>query len=217
MKMNRLGLFLAVIGLGLSSCSNLEIPKDEVTQTLTNYGKEHPENVVNIHTRFGDIEVTLYKETPLHRANFLRLANKGYYDDRGFYRSVKGVCIQGGGEQRDQLSYTIPAELNPNLIHKRGTVSMARYSDNNPEKRSSSTEFFIVTKGIYYNEEELAKYPPALKAIYLKQGGEIIFDQEYTVFGEVTKGMDVVEKIAKIPLGDFERPTEIVKFSIKNK
>ncbi|WP_420155724.1 peptidylprolyl isomerase [Siphonobacter sp.] len=209
-------LLLFCLGLVVfSACKNREIPQDEVVQTLTEYGKEHPENRVNIHTRFGDIEIKLYNETPLHRANFIRMINSGFYDDRGFYRLVKGVCIQGGGEQRDQLNYTVPAEFRPNLIHKKGTLSMARYSDNNPEKRSSSTEFFIVTKGIFYNEEELAKYPPALKSIYLKQGGEIIFDQEYTVFGEVTKGLDIVDKIAQMPLGGFERPTEIVKFSMK--
>ncbi|PQA58694.1 peptidylprolyl isomerase [Siphonobacter curvatus] len=209
-------LLLFCLGLVVfSACKNREIPQDEVVQTLTEYGKEHPENRVSIHTRFGDIEIKLYDETPLHRANFIRMINSGYYDDRGFYRLVKGVCIQGGGEQRDQLNYTVPSEFRPNLIHKKGTLSMARYSDNNPEKRSSSTEFFIVTKGIFYNEEELAKYPPALKSIYLKQGGEIIFDQEYTVFGEVTKGLDIVDKIAQMPLGGFERPTEIVKFSMK--
>ncbi|MFT4032647.1 MAG: peptidylprolyl isomerase [Siphonobacter sp.] len=207
-------LLLLLSTLLLWSCSNLNIPQEEVVQTLTEYGKEHPENRIIIHTRFGDIELKLYEETPLHRANFIRLIKKGYYDERGFYRLVKGVCIQGGGEQQDQLNYTIPSEFRPNLIHTKGTLSMARYSENNPEKRSSATEFFIVSKGIYYNAEELANYPANLKNQYLQKGGEIIFDNEYTVFGEVSKGLDIVDKIAKLPLVDLERPNEIVKFSI---
>ena len=207
--------FLLLLLPLLSACSNLDIPQEDVVKVLTEYGKQNPETKVVISTKYGPVELKLYTETPLHRANFIRLIKKGYYDDRGFYRLVKGVCIQGGGEQKDQLNYTVPAEFRPNLVHKKGALSMARYSDNNPEKRSSSTEFFIVSKGIYYNEEELKDYPPALKQLYLQQGGEIIFDKEYTVFGEVTKGLDVVDKIAKGPLGDLERPVEIVKFSIR--
>lgn len=207
--------FLLLLLPLLSACSNLDIPQEDVVKVLTEYGKQNPETKVVISTKYGPVELKLYTETPLHRANFVRLIKKGYYDDRGFYRLVKGVCIQGGGEQKDQLNYTVPAEFRPNLVHKKGALSMARYSDNNPEKRSSSTEFFIVSKGIYYNEEELKNYPPALKQLYLQQGGEIIFDKEYTVFGEVTKGLDVVDKIAKAPLGDLERPVEIVKFSIR--
>ncbi len=199
----------------LMSCqSDIHIDKDKVRDVLTQFGKENPAKRILIETKIGNIEVRLYDETPLHRANFVRNIQKGYYTDRGFYRIVKGVCIQGGS-QRDPQDFTIPAEFNPKLINKRGAIAMARYTENNPGKESSATEFFIISKGRYYNEEELAKYPADLKKIYLEQGGEMLFDQEYTVFGEVTKGMDIVDKIAKDQVIDKENPVHLIKFSIK--
>lgn len=205
----------AIITFCMMACqSDIHIDKDKVREVLTQFGKENPAKRILIETKIGNIEVSLYDETPLHRANFVRNIQKGYYTDRGFYRIVKGVCIQGGS-QRDPQDFTIPAEFNPKLINKRGALAMARYTENNPGKESSATEFFIISKGRYYNEEELAKYPADLKKIYLEQGGEMLFDQEYTVFGEVTKGMDIVDKIAKDQVIDKESPVHLIKFSIK--
>lgn len=182
--------------------------------TLTEYGKQNPEKEVVIHTNFGNIELRLFEETPLHRANFVRNVKMGYYQDRDFYRLVKGVCIQGGS-QDDPQDFLIPAEFRPHLVHTKGALSMARYTENNPEKMSSATEFFIISKGIYYNAEELAKYPQTLKQKYLKVGGEMLFDNDYTTFGEVTKGLDIVEKIARMPVLDKEAPATYVKFSVE--
>ncbi|MFN8356946.1 MAG: peptidylprolyl isomerase [Spirosomataceae bacterium] len=198
-----------------NACKNsIHIDQSQVKEVLTAYGKENPETTVVIETGLGNVEIKLYNETPLHRANFIRNVKMGYYTDRNFYRIVKGVCVQGGS-QIDPQNFTIPAEFRPNLIHKKGTIAMARYTDNNPEKQSSPTEFFIITKGKYYNEEELANYPAELKKIYLEQGGEIEFDNQYTVFGEVTKGLEIIEKIGKDQVIDKEKPVHQVKFSIK--
>lgn len=217
MKKSILLLWGGMLLLGGCGRSRWEIPGQQVQQVLAEYSRQHPENQVIIHTRFGDMTLRLYAETPLHRANFLRLVRQGYYREREFYRLVKNVCIQGGGNQQDQLGYTVPAEHSPQLIHRHGAIAMARYSENNPEKRSSATEFFIVTKGRYYNAEELARLPETTRRLYLQHGGEMIFQNEYTVFGEVVQGLDIADRIAKMPLTDFETPSEKVKFSIEVK
>ncbi len=209
--------FILFFLLLLSCTNNLEIEQDKVKETLLNYGSENHENEVIIKTNFGPIELKLYNETPLHRANFIRLIKNGYYSDRKIYRIVKGLCIQGGANSYDKLKYTVQAEFKPNLIHKYGALAMARYSDNNPTKMSSASEFFIITKSVFYEENELSKYTESLKNIYKKIGGEINFDNEYTVFGEVTKGMEIVEKIASLELVDLEKPLEMPTFSIELK
>ncbi len=212
-KMKQLLLFLSFLAL---SCSpDLEIPSDKVTNTLLEYGKENTENQIVIKTKFGNILIELYNDTPLHRANFIRLIKNKYYDDRKIYRIVKGLCIQGGANNEDKLKYLIPSEFRKNRIHKYGSVAMARYSEGNEKKMSSATEFFIITKGVYYGEEELTKYSQDLKDIYLKIGGEIVFDNEYTVFGEVLKGIDVAEKISQLELVDTDKPLEMPRFSIE--
>ena len=198
----------------LTGCYNYDIEKDKVRETLTEFGQKNKQHTLKIHTGKGDLFVRLYDETPLHRASFLRLVKAGYYDDRGFYRIVQGVAVQGGGKNGDQLDYTIPAEFRPHLIHKKGALAMARYAEKNPGKESSSTEFFIITKGRYYDADELKKYPDSLRNVYLKQGGEMLYDGQYTVFGEVTKGFDVLDELAKQPVVDQEVPFNTIKFSI---
>ncbi len=199
----------------LSCGSDLNIPAERVTEVLTKYGKENPENIIIINTKYGGIVLKLYDETPLHRANFIRLIKANYFDNRKIYRIVRGLCIQGGGSSYDKMDYLIPAEFKPNLIHKQGALSMARYSQNNIHKMSSATEFFIVTKGRFYEAQDLENYPQPIKDIYLKIGGEKDFDNEYTVFGEVIKGYDIVVKISKIELIDVEKPLNMPNFSIK--
>lgn len=208
-------LFFALTAL--TACTGrYDIPKDQVRQTLTEFGQKNRERQLKIHTGKGDLFVKLYDDTPLHTANFLRLVKAGYYDDRGFYRIVKGVAVQGGGKTSDQLAYTVPAEFRPELIHKKGALAMARYSgEKNPNKESSPTEFFIVTKGRFYDADELTKYAEAQRKIYLEQGGEMLYDGEYTVFGEVTKGFDVLDALAQQPLEEGEIPLNTVKFSVE--
>lgn len=198
-----------------SCSSNLEIPQEKVVETLVAYGKENPENQIVIRTNLGEIELKLYNETPLHRANFIRLVKSNFFDNQKIYRIVKGICIQGGVDYHDKLKYLIPSEFRPNLIHKKGALSMARYSEDNALKMSSSTEFFIISKGSFYEKEELANYLPKMKEIYQKIGGETSFDNQYTVFGEVTKGIEIVEKIVSIELVDVEKPLNMPNFSIE--
>ena len=207
---------LFLFSLFLFSCqSDMDIAQEKVTETLLAYGKENPENEVIINTKFGNIEIRLYKETPLHRANFIRLIKNGYFTDQKIYRIVKGICIQGGASNEAKLKYLIPSEFRQNLIHKRGALSAARYNEGNPLKMSSPTEFFIIIKGKFLNEGQLDKYPQNMKEIYSEVGGETIFDYEYTVFGEVTKGIEVADKIAQLEVIDTEKPLEKPRFSIE--
>lgn len=159
---------------------------------LIDYGKQNPENEVVIKTVDGDIVVKLYDKTPLHRANFIRLVKSNYYVHRTFYRNVYHTAIQGGGEYLDQLDYLVPPEYTSEYTHKRGAIAMARYDEGNPEKASSPTEFFIVT-----NATEAQK----LNGLYV-------------VFGEVTKGMEIVDKIQQAP-EYYEKPAIPVFFRIE--
>lgn len=145
----------------------------DVTQFLQQYGKENPEDKVTVQTVGGDFTIKLYPQTPLHRANFIRMVKTDYYVSRMFYRNIYHMGIQGGGEYMDQLDYLVPAEYRSELTHKRGAVAMARYDENNPERASSPTEFYIIT-----NEAEAKQ-----------------LNGNYVVFGEVIAGMEVVDAI----------------------
>ncbi|PWK28368.1 cyclophilin family peptidyl-prolyl cis-trans isomerase [Arcicella aurantiaca] len=190
--LKRLFIFVLTV-VSLFSCKkDLRLFDKDPKTFLTEYGKENPEKEVVIKTVGGDITIKLYEKTPLHRANFVRLVKSNYYIHRTFYRNVYLTAIQGGGEYEDQLDYLVPPEYFPELTHKRGAVAMARYDEGNPEKASSPTEFFIVT-----NANEAKK----LNGLYV-------------VFGEVTKGMDVVDKIQQAP-EYYEKPAIPVFFRIE--
>lgn len=193
---------------------------------LEAYGQNNPDSLAVISTRHGDIKVRLYKETPLHRANFVRLTKAGFYNEGEFYRVVKGFAVQGGDSDERKMSqgsYKIPQELHPQYVHKRGALAMARYGDDrNPEKESSSHNFYIVTGESVSKDELLAfeqkhgiDYTPEQEAIYLEVGGEPGLDTEYTVFGEVVEGMDVVEKIEQEPVDASDWPRQIVPHTVK--
>lgn len=193
---------------------------------LQEFGQSNPDSLAVISTRHGDIKVRLYQDTPLHRANFVRLTKAGFYDQGEFYRVVKDFAVQGGDSDdrtMKQGAYKIPQEFNPSHIHKRGALSMARYGDDrNPEKESSSHNFYIVTGEPVDKEQLLAfeqkhgiDYTPDQEKTYLSVGGEPGLDTEYTVFGEVVEGMDVVEKIEQEPVDASEWPRQVVKHTIK--
>jgi len=204
------------------SCGQKEIlvTKDNLREVLTTYGKNNPENEVLIETSFGNIRLQLYEDTPFHRANFVKLIKDGYYDEAEFYRIVYEFMIQGG-DLKKKLDYRIPAEFNPKYIHKKGALSMARVDENNPEKESSSTEFFIVHGG-RYTEEDVdfearnlgLTLTPEQKQLYATQGGYMTLDHEYTVFGEVTEGLDVVDKIAHAKVFNEDTPLKKIPFKI---
>jgi peptidyl-prolyl cis-trans isomerase A (cyclophilin A) len=186
---------LFIIIFLFSSCKkDLRLFEKDPKTFLTEYGKQNPENEVVIKTVGGDITIKLYDKTPLHRANFIRLVKSDYYVHRIFYRIVYLTAIQGGGEYLDQLDYLVPPEYIPEYTHKRGAIAMARYDEGNPEKASSPTEFFIVT-----NATEAQK----LNGLYV-------------VFGEVTNGMDIIDKIQQAP-EYYEKPAIPVFFRIETK
>ena len=196
------------------------VTQENLRDVLTAYGKENPEDEVLIETSFGNISLRLYPETPLHRANFVKLIKEGYYDDADFYRVVYEFMIQGG-DLKKKLDYRIPAEFRPNHVHTRGALSMARVDENNPGKESSATEFFIVHGG-RYTEEDVdfearnlgLSLTPGQKQAYAARGGYMTLDQQYTVFGEVTEGQDVVDKIAVEKVYSTDKPLKKIPFKI---
>ncbi|HSI89673.1 MAG TPA: peptidylprolyl isomerase [Adhaeribacter sp.] len=203
-----------------------EVPKDRVREFLTEYGRQNPETEVLISTSLGKIKVKLYEDTPLHRANFIRLAKEGYYDNTVFYRILKSFMIQGGnpGDYVNRADhYTVPQEIKRHHFHKKGALAMARFDDDiNPERASSSHNFYLV-QGAKVGLEELEDIArqkkltltPEQKELYPKIGGAPTLDEQYTVFGEVVEGMDVLDKIARVPVTADDRPTKPIYVTMK--
>jgi cyclophilin family peptidyl-prolyl cis-trans isomerase len=252
-------------------------------------------DIVHIETNLGEIVLKLYDETPKHKENFKKLASQGYFNGMLFHRVIQDFMIQAGdpdsksAKKGQQLGnggpgYTIDAEFNPKLFHKKGALCAARQGDNvNPEKKSSGSQFYIVV-GKKYTDDELdiienqseaqllmpyvkeylqdpkntemldkikkkqiandregldsllqeitnkvAKKHPKIKPLKFSQeqrevyktiGGTPFLDGNYTVFGEVIKGMDIVDKIAKVKTDKNDRPVEdvrIISVKIKKK
>jgi len=186
------------------------------------------ETIVEITTDFGVMTARLYNSTPLHRDNFIKLVKEGFYDSLLFHRVINGFMIQGGdptSKRADSIAQLgageasgipmVPAEFRSNLIHKKGALAAAR--DGNPEKKSSNCQFYIVqgkktdstqlTNGVTYTKDQ--------KEIYQRIGGTPFLDQNYTVFGEVFIGMDVIDKIAATKVYDTDRPVKNVRMKIK--
>ncbi len=178
---------------------------------------------VKIHTDMGDIVIRLYDATPQHRDNFVKLVEEKFYDSLLFHRIIQGFMIQGG----DPLSKNaqpgvmlgsgggdmtrIPAEFNKNIIHKKGALAAAR--DDNPEKASSACQFYLVQGNIMSDEmlnqmeqQKGVKYTPAQRNLYKTVGGTPFLDMEYTVFGEVVSGLEVIDKIAAAEKNQYDRP-----------
>lgn len=197
---------------------------------------EKKETKVLISTEYGNIKIKLFNETPKHRDNFIKLVKEGFYNETLFHRVIKGFMIQGGdpdsknaqkGESLGEgdVGYTIPAEFNTNLTHKKGALAAARQPDNvNPQKHSSGCQFYIV-QGRKFTTEEIEKiekskqgrikYTEEQYKTYETIGGYAPLDMDYTVFGEVIEGLDVVDKIATVKRDRKDRPIEDVKMTIK--
>lgn len=200
----------------------IRIKADSATQILTAYGKQNPETVVWIKTPMGNMKVKLYEDTPLHRANFVMLTKKKFYDEGEFYRVIKNFMIQGGDsdDRKMKLSrYLIPMEVKPAHFHKRGALAMAKHEY---EKGSSSHDFFIV-QGTRLSAAELnaiAKennlaLTPAQRKAYKTIGGVPSLDGHYTVFGEVTEGLDVIRKINSVKTSKEDWPLKEVRTKIE--
>jgi peptidyl-prolyl cis-trans isomerase B (cyclophilin B) len=185
---------------------------------------------VEIQTTKGNMIVMLYDETPLHRDNFVKLVETEFYNDLLFHRVIKGFMIQCGDPESkaapaDKMlgsggpGYTIPAEIKPQLIHKKGALAAARTGDQfNPEKASSGSQFYIV-QGRKYTDLQIdniekaknSKYTNTQRDAYIDLGGTPDLDNAYTVFGEVIKGLDVIDKIAATQTTSRDRPVEDIK------
>ncbi len=171
-----------------------KLTNENLREFMVQYGKENPETLVRVTTKFGDIDIQLYKQTPIHRANFIYLVKQKYFDETFFYRVAKGFVIQGGNSDRQQMAkkrfeigdYTIPQEPIKGLKHVRGAVALSKQWVDNPSNRSTPYEFFIV----------IAK----------KGAGHL--DGEHTIFGKVVRGMSVADKISNVPVDGSEWPKE---------
>jgi peptidyl-prolyl cis-trans isomerase B (cyclophilin B) len=174
--------------------------------------------IYTIETTLGNIQIRLYENTPLHKVNFEKLVAEQVYDSVLFHRVIQNFMIQGGDPTTKNPAYvegeTVPAEFIPENIHKKGALAAARKGDFvNPEKRSSPTQFYLV-QGKTYTDDELKyleeyggkSWTPEQKEVYKTQGGTPFLDMDYTVFGEVVKGLDVVDKIAAVSTLPGDRP-----------
>jgi cyclophilin family peptidyl-prolyl cis-trans isomerase len=180
---------------------------------------------VMISTDKGDILIALYDETPLHRDNFVKLVKEGYYDGSIFHRVIQNFMIQGGGGATgtEDPGYTVPAEILPQYFHKRGSLCAARMPDQiNPKKASSGSQFYIVD-GRKFSGAELDAFASrsnkswndAQKKAYVEEGGAPHLDGDYTIFGEVLSGMDVVDDIAGVQTGGANKPLKDIKMTMK--
>lgn len=214
--------------------SKEEIAKD-VTAPETSVKETPKEHMVLIKTSFGNMKVKLYNETPQHRDNFIKLVKDSFYKDLLFHRVIAGFMIQGGDPDsrnaapEKQLGmggpgYTVPAEILPQFHHKKGALSAARLGDNmNPTKKSSGSQFYVV-QGQKYTVEQLQqmepykgkKFTPEEIETYTTIGGTPHLDGQYTVFGEVVEGLDVIDKIAAVQTDPrTNRPVSDVKMDIQ--
>jgi cyclophilin family peptidyl-prolyl cis-trans isomerase len=198
----------------------ITVTKENVSDVLTAYAKSNPETGVLIETQYGNMKIRLYEDTPLHRANFIKHIKEGTFDDAQFYRIFYQFMIQAGIHPKE-LGYTIPAEFNKKYIHKKGALSMAQSEENNPDRESSATEFFIVHGSVYSasqveNEQFNSKLTltPEQKQAYIQSGGYMSLDQQYTVFGEVTEGLDVIDKIAAVEVYEQDKPLKNIRIKL---
>ena len=238
---------------------------------------DNTHTIISIKTTLGEIRIKLYDETPLHRDNFIKLVKSGFYDNISFHRVIKGFMIQAGDPLTKQVNatslpdsinnYTLNAEFNPVFYHKKGALAAARKgTEENPEMRSSGTQFYIV-QGVKYNAEELNQaelrinsnlkqtlfskliksatdsirlsksiatdaeiqeiasikmfdyltshkdyqIPEDHRNVYKTIGGVPRLDCTYTVFGEVTEGLDIVDRISAVKTGNNDKPLTDVK------
>ena len=205
-------IFLCLAATLLFSCKGRQGAQDventeteETVMTDTTVAEQGvqacEEPVYDIETTMGTIKVKLYKNTPKHRDNFAKLAESHFYDSLLFHRVINGFMIQGGDPNTRDSSkvelygqggpgYTVPAEFRPEYYHKKGALAAARMGDRaNPKKASSGSQFYIV-------QDEMA-------CLHL--------DGEYTVFGETVAGIDVIDRIASVPVDMYDRPLRDVR------
>ena len=200
-----------------------------ILATLSGCGPNDGYTYALISTDFGDMKVKLYNSTPQHRDNFIKLANEGYYDGTLFHRVISGFMIQGGDPDSRGAApgvslgmggpgYTVPAEIG--ALHMKGALAAAR--TNNPEKASSGSQFYVVHGKTVTDADLLGAaqrngqaYTEAQMELYKELGGTPQLDWQYTVFGEVVEGYDVIDAIAEVATAPGDRPIEDVAMTVK--
>jgi cyclophilin family peptidyl-prolyl cis-trans isomerase len=198
-----------------------------LTITLIAISAHAQTHKIKVETEYGNITIMLYDNTPLNTNNMVKVANEHGYDSTLFHRVIPAFMIQGGDPESKHakpgqmlggggLAYKVPAEINDADYHKRGALGVAR--DNNPDKSGSASQFYIVV-GKKFTDDELdnvsarsgRKYTPEQREVYKTIGGTPHLDGNYTVFGEVTDGMDIVDKIVNEPRDPNDRPLKDIR------
>lgn len=198
------------------------------------YSQQNMDAKIKISTEFGDMILELYDDTPFHRDNFLKLVKDNFYNDQLFHRVIENFMIQGGDPNSKKATkgemlgmggpgYTIPAELQTKYYHKKGALAAARKGDAvNPRKESSGSQFYII-HGQVYTEQQLrtleqmnrhSPYTDEQIENYTTMGGAPHLDGDYTIFGQLIEGWDVLDKIATLKIDAYNRPIEDVKYTI---
>lgn len=221
-------LLASTLIISCSSTKKIPVPPPPPPEPVTG-------RIVLLETSFGNMTIALSDSTPQHRDNFIKLVKQHFYDSLLFHRVIKDFMIQGGDPESKHAvagqmlgngspGYTIPAEFNDSLFHKKGMLAAARMPDNvNPQKASSGSQFYIV-QGKKFTDDELnsleqmrmggKKIPVARREIYKTLGGTPHLDGGYTVFGEVTSGLEVIDKIAAVQRDGNNRPLSDVRMKI---
>lgn len=200
---------------------------------------------VRIETSFGDMVVELSDSTPAHRDNFIELVSTGFYDSLLFHRVIKGFMVQGGDPDSRGASiskrlgmggpgYTVPAEIRTDHLHFKGALSAARQGDQaNPQRASSGSQFYLVQGRTFnksemlniearasdandqFNQNEVFKYSDEHLKRYMEEGGAPFLDNQYTVFGQVISGLDIIDSIAAVQTGAGDRPMKDVLMTME--
>ncbi len=192
--------------------------------------KKKKDYLVTITTEAGPMRLILFDETPLHKANFIKLAKEKFYDGLLFHRIIAAFMIQGGDPNsrnakpnealgNGDVGYKIPAEIRPDLFHQKGALGAAR--DNNPQKESSGCQFYIVQGRSMTGadlERQLERSPrkptEAQKKVYQALGGTPHLDGGYTVFGQVIDGLAVIDSLATRPRDARDRPVKDISMQV---
>ncbi|MEJ7556967.1 MAG: peptidylprolyl isomerase [Pedobacter sp.] len=198
---------------------------------LTSYAAKPKNQYVRITTDLGTCIIKLYNETPLHRDNFIKLAKKHELDGTIFHRVIKNFMIQGGDPDsktakpgaalgETSVGANVPAEFRDSLFHKKGVLAAAR--DDNEDKSSSGSQFYLV-QGKVFTDEQLdavetnrlkAKIPTWQREVYKTLGGVPHLDRNYTVYGEIVKGLELVDSVAAVATGENDRPVTDVRMTL---
>lgn len=204
--------------------------------SILDYRPDPYSSLVELQTRYGNLKLEIYCDVPQHRENFMKLVKKGFYDSLAFHRIVEHFMIQGGDPNTrpdttvaaQQFGtggpgYTLPAEISPRFVHYKGALAAARMPDGqNPAKNSSGSQFYIVD-GRAVKPEQLDKnerkyemvYTAEQRAWYAQHGGAPQLDMEYTVFGRVYEGLDIIDSLAQVPTNAIGRPKEALRMQMR--